>query len=71
MERDKLDMVKHKWLLADAEKNLLGPRYPTKAMNDEFAAMPTKEIKTEKDSEKEKAATKKSIEKVRLWARFG
>lgn len=59
MERDKLDMVKHKWLLADAERNLLGPRYPTKAMNDEFGAMP--EIKTEKDSEK--GATKKSIEK--------
>eukprot|EP00622_Pseudochattonella_farcimen_P007362 FR743328.1.p1 GENE.FR743328.1~~FR743328.1.p1 ORF type:complete len:120 (+),score=19.12 FR743328.1:56-361(+) len=72
MERENLDLVKHKWALADAEKKLLGPRYPAKAliMDDEFGVIPEKkpELSSKKMAEKElreeKLAEKKALKKA-------
>lgn len=73
MERDSLDLVKHKWLVNDAEKNLLGPRYPTRPMDEYIApsssdsasakkALEQKEMKlAEKEEKKEKKRRQKTV----------
>lgn len=63
-EKDSLELVKHHWVVADAERKLLGARYPARAAAAFAAEQAQRNAAEADDAERTRLANKSSKEKA-------